>query len=84
MQIYPFLNNCIHSPRTSLGKNALVFCQELYMQPRDEVLIEFTVNITPSIVLKTGNESKYLRNEAKIALQFLAASMPFSEIVSLL
>ena len=77
METFKFLKHWLNSPRTCLGKNTLVLCQEIYMQQRSELLIEFTWNIIPTIVKKTGHESNFLKTEAQIALQFLAANMPY-------
>ncbi|CAI2373369.1 unnamed protein product [Moneuplotes crassus] len=84
MDIFPFVENCINSPRTSLGKNTLVLCQELYMSNRTERMIEFTCNLIPILVAKVGFESKFLSAESLIALQFCAASMAYPQCIDAL
>lgn len=84
MEIFPFLDYWINSPRTCLGKNVLVLCQEVYMQTRPEKLIEFTWNVLPILVTKVGFESKFLSTESQFALQFWAASMAYPECINIL
>ena len=81
MEVFEFIETCIHSPRTYLGKNALIFIQEIYMQPREEGLINFTRQIVSLIQIKTRHESSFIRNESQIALQFLSASMAYPEVI---
>lgn len=70
MESFQFIETCIHSPRTYLGKNTLIFIQEIYMQPRSESLIHFTREIVPILETKTAHESAFIRIESTTALQF--------------
>ena len=81
MEVFEFIETCIHSPRTYLGKNVLILIQEVYMQPRGEGLINFTSKIVPLIEIKTSHESSFISKESHFALQFLWASMPYPEVI---
>lgn len=67
-----------------MGKNSLIFIQELYMHPRSEVLLEFTCAILPTIELKVANETYFISYESQIALQFLAANMAFPQVIDII
>ncbi|CAI2376251.1 unnamed protein product [Moneuplotes crassus] len=84
MEIFPFLDYCINSPRTCLGKNVLIFCQEIYMSDRPESLVEFTCSLLPFIITKIGFESTFLSTESQFALQFCAASMAYPQCIDVL
>jgi hypothetical protein len=81
MKALQFLYEWIHSPRTYLAKNTLIFIQELYMDFRSEAMIEFTIRMIPIIWVKTGHEGTIVKTEARIALQFMAASMAYPECI---
>lgn len=81
MEAFKFITEWIHSPRTFLGRNTLVLIQEIYMKPRNEVMIEFTRSIIPIVWIKTAHESSFINNESRTALQFLAASAAFPECI---
>lgn len=84
IEVFPFLDSWINSPRTYLGKNALMFIQEIYMQPRSAEMIEFTRQIVPTLEIKTAHESAFLRNESQIALQFWSANMAYPEVIEII
>lgn len=81
MEAFKFITEWIHSPRTYLGRNTLIFIQELYMEPRGEVMIEFTRAIIPIIWIKTAHESTFIKEESRTALQFIAASAAYPECI---
>ena len=83
-EVIQFIEHSIQSPRTFLGKNSLIFIQELYMHLRSKKLLEFTWCILPTIITKTGHESYFISWESQIALQFIAASMPYPQVISLI
>ena len=83
-EVLPFIEEWIQSPRTFLGKNSLVFIQELYMHFRSLKLLEFTICILPTVITKTGHECSFISWESQIALQYIAASMPYPQIISII
>ena len=84
MEMHPFIDKWINSPRTTLNKHSLIFVQEIFMVPRSEDLIDFAMTITPLLQLKSGFEYSMVRGESKIAIQYISASAAYPKVIDAL